>query len=313
MDNPLLSEWQSSHQLPPFESISPEHFKPAFEFGFKEHNQDIEKIVNNPESPNFQNTIESLELAGETLKRISPVFYILTAANTNDELITLQSELIPRHTSHNSAINTRADLFNRVKTVFEAKPSINLEQTQLLQKTYKDMLRAGAGLSNADVNLVNMLDTKLATLQTQYSQNVLQDSNNFELIIEKEDLDGLPKSVRENASTEAESRGYAGKFLFTISRSSFTPFLQYSNRRDLRERLWNAYTHCANNNNEFDNKNLAGNIASLRAERAKLLGYASHAEYMLDDRMAETPSTVKGAGKKESRKGVKYASRLRTR
>ena len=293
MDNPLLSEWQSSHQLPPFESISPEHFKPAFEFGFKEHNQDIEKIVNNPESPNFQNTIESLELAGETLKRISPVFYILTAANTNDELITLQSELIPRHTSHNSAINTRADLFNRVKTVFEAKPSINLEQTQLLQKTYKDMLRAGAGLSNADVNLVNMLDTKLATLQTQYSQNVLQDSNNFELIIEKEDLDGLPKSVRENASTEAESRGYAGKFLFTISRSSFTPFLQYSNRRDLRERLWNAYTHCANNNNEFDNKNLAGNIASLRAERAKLLGYASHAEYMLDDRMAETPSNVK--------------------
>ncbi len=110
------------------------------------------------------------------------------------------------------------------------------------------MLRAGAGLSNADANLVNMLDTKLATLQTQYSQNVLQDSNNFELIIEKEDLDGLPKSVRENASTEAESRGYAGKFLFTISRSSFTPFLQYSNRRDLRERLWNAYTHCANNN-----------------------------------------------------------------
>jgi peptidyl-dipeptidase Dcp len=293
MDNPLLSEWHSSHQLPPFESITPEQFLPAFKTGFKEHNLEIENIVRNPETPSFKNTIEALELTGETLKRVSPVFQILTAANTNDDLIALQTEIIPLQAAHNSAINTRADLFSRVRTVFDAKPSLNPEQTQLLHETYNSMLRAGAGLSQQDADTVQKIDSKLATLQTQYGQNVLKDSNDFELVIEEKDLDGLPKSVCESASAGAEDRGYAGKFLFTISRSSFTPFLQYSTRRDLRERLWNAYTHCANNNNEFDNKDLAKNIARLRAERAKLLGHTSHAAYMLADRMAETPKNVK--------------------
>jgi len=292
--NPLLSLWQNSHQLPPFELIRPEHFLPAFKAGFKEHKLEIEKITRDSEDPNFENTIEAIELAGQTLKKIAPVFYILTAAHTNDDLIALQSEINPLYTSHISAIETDAKLFQRVKRVYDAKPDLNQEENQLLLETYKKMVRSGADLSEADSKAVQRLDTELSVLQTNYGQNVLKESNRFELIVDtEEDLKGLPKSVCESASNEAKNRGHTGKYLFTISRSSITPFLQFASNRELRERIWKAYTHCANNENDYDNKSIAEKIASLRSERANLLAYHSHADFMLDDRMAAKPENVR--------------------
>ncbi len=292
MSNPLISDWQSIHQLPPFEEIKIEHYPPAFEQGFSEQLNEIEAIVSNPEPATFANTIETLEASGQILIKVVPVFSILASAHTNDELIELQSDLIPRYTAHNTAIYSRKDLFDRVKAVYESNEVLNGEQRQLLSETHKRMIRSGAALDKEQTARILDLDRQLSRLQTQYGQNVLKDTNQYELRISSEkDLDGLPQSIRDNAAREAEERGHSG-FLFTISRSSFTPFMQFSSRRDLREQMWRAYTQCANNDNEYDNKSIARQIVQLRAKRAKLLGYESHAAYVLDNCMASTPSKV---------------------
>ena len=294
MTNPLLTNWETPHKLPPFKAIRAEHYLPAFEAAFAEHNAEIDAIVNNPAPASFENTIEALEAAGSTLSRISPVFFVLLAADSDDELRKVQTALVPKYSAHTSAIYSRKDLFARVKAVVDAKPSLDGEQQQLLNETYKAMQRQGAGLSDKDAAAVASIDEQLAGLQTKFGQNVLIDSNQFELVLEEQDLQGLPVSVCTMAAQDAAARGYEGKYLFTISRSSFTPFMQFSERRDLREQLWLAYTHCANNQNANDNGPVAEQIATLRAERAKLMGYKTHADFTLDDRMAGTVSQVNG-------------------
>lgn len=294
MSNPLLADWQTPYQLPPFADIEVKHYEAAFIAGIEQQNAEINAIVANPEPPNFQNTIEAIEASGEILSRISPVFYAMLSSMSTPELRSAQSTIVPLHSAHNSKLFGRGDLFARVDTVFNSdQSSLNQEQRQLLAVTHNRMIRQGAGLSPDQAAKVVEIDTRLAGLQTQFGQNVLADSNDFEMVLEASELDGLPDSVRRIGANEAASRGMDGKYVFTISRSSFTPFMQYANNRELRETMWRAYTLCANNGNEHNNHPVAEEMATLRAERARLMGFNSHAEFVLDDRMAGTPDHVR--------------------
>ena len=252
MINPLLQTWQTPHRFPPFQQIKPEHYVPAFEEGFKEQQSEVTAIVENPAQANFENCIEALERSGALLKKVAPVLGILTNAHTNDELKQIQSTLSPLVAAHNSAIYANQALYTKVKSIMDNPPhNLSKEQQQLLSQFYKRMLRSGASLNSTEANLVSELDKKLASLQTQFGHNVLSDTNSFELVIEDiADLDGLPESVVSAAKDEATNRGYSEKYVFSISRSSITPFLSFSTQRELREKMWNAYTHCANNDND---------------------------------------------------------------
>jgi peptidyl-dipeptidase Dcp len=295
MTNPLLQTWQTPHRFPPFQQIKTEHYIPAFEQGFKQQQQEVDAIVANPNPITFQNCIEDLERSGSLLKKIAPVLGVLTHADTNDALKKIQSTLAPRIAAHNSAIYSNQALFKKVKSLTENMPDgLSKEQQQLLSQIYKRMVRSGAGLNETDANRVSKLDKTLASLQTQFGHNVLSDTNNFELILSNTtELDGLPDSVISAAKDEAASRGYPESYVFSISRSSVTPFLAFSTQRELREKMWNAYTHCANNDNDANNQNVAVEIATLRAERAALLGYRTHAEFTLDEQMASTSNNVR--------------------
>lgn len=293
MDNPLLAPWHTPHQLPPFKEIEAEHYLPAFEAGFAEQILAIEAIVSNHEAPTFANTIEAIETSSELLDRISPVFFAILSSNSDDQLRAIQSKVVPLSSAHLSSIFSRHDLFDRVQHIMaDELDSLSGEQPQLLKDIHKRMVRMGANLDAAHAARIQAIDTELAGLQTSFGQNVLLDSNEFELVLSDTDLDGLPQSICKAAAAEATSRGKTGQYVFTISRSSFTPFMTYSERRDLRERMWLAYTHCSNQNNQHDNKQIAESIAGLRAERAALMGYQTHADFVLDDRMAETPAQV---------------------
>tara|TARA_R110002072_G_scaffold89232_4_gene199928 strand:- start:49310 stop:51325 length:2016 start_codon:yes stop_codon:yes gene_type:complete len=293
MTNPLLEDWHTPHQLPPFDQIQPDHYLPAFETGFREQLQAIEAIVANLDAPTFANTVEAIETSGETLNRIAPVFFVILASNSDDDLRSIQTKIVPLYSAHQSRIFGRHDLFKRVDHVLNNKnDDLDGEQRKLVEELHTRMVRMGASLSPEISAQIQAIDTELATLQTCFGQNVLLDSNDFELVLDEKDLVGLPQSVRDAAAIEAEGRGKSSQFVFTISRSSFTPFMEYSERRDLREQLWQAYTHCSDRDNKHDNKQVAEKIAGLRAERANLMGYKTHAEFVLDDRMAKTPTEV---------------------
>lgn len=294
MANPLLADWNTPHQVPPFDIIQPEHFLPAFEQAFAEHDHEVATIAANPDYADFGNTIEALEASGRTLSRISPVFHTLVASRSSDEIRELQKQISPMVTAHFSAIHTRQDLFGRVDAVYRSDQSgLNGEQRQLLKETWKTFTRAGAALDETARSEVQELDAQLSRLQTSFGQNILKDANDFELVLEsEEDLAGLPQTVRKSAASEATTRDKPGKYVFTISRSSITPFLQYAAKRDLREVMWKAYNQCADNGNEFDNNAILAQIAALRARRAQLLGFDSHADFVLSDRMAGTPEAV---------------------
>jgi len=254
----------------------------------------IEIIAANPEPPTFANTVEAIETSGPRRKRIAPAFFVILASNANDALRDIQSEVVPLHSKHMSKIYSHPGLFARLQVVKNhPDPSRTGEQQQLLNETHKQMVRQGAALSPTDAKRIQEIDSRLASLQTLFGQNVLMDSNDFELVLSESDLAGLPESVRAAAASEAATRNQEGLFVFTISRSSFTPFMQYSERRDLREKMWLAYTHCSNRDNERDNKQHAEEIARLRAERASMTGYRTHADFTLHDSKAETPARVK--------------------
>ena len=293
MSNPLLESWDTPYQLPPFDRIKPEHYLPAFKVAFAEQRDAIEVIATNPETPTFANTIEAIETSAPLLERISPVFFALLSSTSSEELRAIQSEVAPMNSAHMSKIYGHPLLFTRVQQVKDQPDqTLTSEQQQLLDETHKRMIRQGAALGGEEAKRVEEIDHRLASLQTKFGQNVLVDANDFELILEASDLTGLPDSIRKAAANEAASRDKPGKYVFTISRSSFTPFMQYSERRDLREQMWLAYTHCSNRSNERDNKQVAEEIASLRAERAHLMGYKTHADFILDDRMAKSPDRV---------------------
>ena len=294
-ENPFFAEYKTPFQVPPFDIIKPEHFIPAYEAGMSEHKVEIEALINNPDPPDFENTIAALDRSGRLLNNVSRVFGGLSGANTNDELKAIQKEMSPRLAAHRDEINLNKKLFERVKAVFEQRGNMGLtpEQMYLLENIYKGYVRSGANLNDEDQAKLKEINQELSMLGVQYSQNVLKETNDFQLVIEnQEDLAGLPDASIAEAAAAAKGAGLDGKWVFTTQKPSMLPFLQYSEKRDLRAKLYDAYIKRGDNNNENDNKRIISNLIKLRVERANLLGYETYADYMLERRMAGNAANV---------------------
>ncbi|MEE9449838.1 MAG: M3 family metallopeptidase, partial [Ignavibacteriaceae bacterium] len=293
--NPLLAKWDTPFETPPFEKIKTEHYLPAFQEAIKIHNSEIEKIVNNSEDANFSNTIEALDYRGDKLKQVRRVFSAMNSAMSNDEMQVINKEVSPLLSAHRDDINLNQQLFERVKEVYEQKENLGLkiEQNKLLDKYYKRFVRGGANLEEDAKEEFRKINEELSLLTVQFGENVLKETNTFELVIDNEnDLADLPENLIAAASETAENKGYKGKWVFTIHKPSMIPFLQYSSKRDLRKKIYSAYFMKGDNNNELDNKKILSRIAMLRLKRAKLLGYETHAHYVLEEQMALNPDNV---------------------
>ena len=294
-DNPFFAAWTTPFETPPFEQIKEAHYLPAFQAGMDRHKKEIEAVTNDPAAPTFANTIEALEKSGELLTKVGNVFFNLTTANTNDEMQKIETTVAPLLAQHQDDINLNAKLFERVKAVNARKDALGLdpEQSRLLEKYYKSFVRGGANLDEAKKAEFRKINEELSVLTQKFGQNVLKEDNNFALVIEaKEDLAGLPEAVIQGAAEAAKSRGQEGKWVFTLHKPSCIPFFQYSSKRDLREKLFKAFINRGNNGNEFDNKANAAKIAALRVRRANLLGYNTHADFVLEENMAKNADSV---------------------
>lgn len=294
-NNPFFEEWNTPFQTPPFSKIKNEHFLPALEEGIKQQRAELELIINNSESPTFQNTIAALEKSGKLLTKVTRVFFNLIGANTNDELQKVAEKITPELTKLNNDIYLNEKLYQRIKTIYDEKEKLNLfkEELRLLDNYYSDFTRAGIGLSEDKKSRLREINQQLSSLQLKFGDNLRKETNALGLIIDKEeDLIGLPEAVIKAASELAEANGLKGKWAFNLQRPSWTPFLQYSQKRDLREKLYKAYINRGNNNNEFDNKEIIKQIIQLRIEKAKLLGYKTYAHFKLEKNMAKTPDNV---------------------
>lgn len=290
--NPFFTEWTTPYGIPPFDQIKNEHFMPAIEQGMQQHLEEIDVIVNNQEAPTFSNTIEAMDYSGRLLSKTLAVFFNLESAETNDSLQKIAEEISPLLSEHNDKVSMNEKLFDRVKTVYNNRESENLtpEQTRLLTNYYKDFVRSGALLPADKKEQLKAINKEIGLLTLKYSQNVLAENNSFELVIENEsDLAGLPESVKAAAAEEAKSRGKEGKWVFTLSKPSMIPFLQYAENRNLREKLYKGYINRGMNANEYNNSELAQKIANLRITQANLLGYKNFAQYSIEDKMAKTP------------------------
>lgn len=294
-DNPLLSDFDTPFEAPPFDLIKDEHFAPAFEEAIKQHNEEIDAIVSNSEEPSFENTIVALEDAGSLLSRTSSVFYPLISANTNETLQELAKEYAPKFSAHSDDIYLNDGLFAKVKEVYEQKESLDLDNQdlKLLEETYKGFVRSGANLNDEEKQRLKDINSEISSLTTQFGQNALSEVNAFELFVDnEEDLSGLPNALKQAAKKSAEEAGKPDQWLFTLHNSSLMPFLQFADNRDLRFQMWDAYQKMGNNGNDQDNNDLITKIANLRLEKANLLGYKSHAAYVLEESMAENPENV---------------------
>lgn len=294
-DNPLLLNYDTPFEVPPFDKIKDEHFRLAFKEALRKHNLEIDSIVDNQDDPTFQNTIVALENAGILLGNVSRVFNNLNSANTNDSIQAIDKDLAPKLSAHRDEIALNADLFSRVKTVYASRTKLNLdiEDAKLLEETYKGFVRSGANLSAEDKEKLKKINAELSVLTTAFGQNSLAETNAFELVVDKEeDLSGLPEALKIAAANEAEARKKTGKWVFTLKNPSVMPFLQYADNRALRKTIWEAYQSRGSNGNDNDNKETLKKIANLRLAKANLLGYASHAAYVLEESMAEKPANV---------------------
>jgi peptidyl-dipeptidase Dcp len=293
--NPLLEKWDTPFETPPFDKINEEHYLPAFYNAMKLHNAEIDAIVNSTDALTFENTIVELDNSGTMLKRVSRVFGAMNGAMNSDKIQEIAKEIYPKLSAHYDNINMNDALFKKVKTLFEIKDELNLnkEQNIVLGNYYRDFIRGGANLNADDKAKFSKINGELSTLSIQFGENVLKETNQFELVIDnKEDLEGLSESAIANAAETAANKGKAGKWIFTISKPSMIPFIQYSAKRELREKIYSAYFMKGDNNNELDNKKILVKMVNMRLERAKLLGYKSHADYVLDEQMAKTPANV---------------------
>ena len=303
--NPFLQEWITPYEVPPFTAIKNEHYMPAFKKGMEENLAEIDLIVNNVETPTFSNTIEELERTGKLLSKVQRVFSNLSSSNTNPQLQELQRELSPMLSAHYDKIALNEDLFKRVDAVWNQRENLGLtkEQEKLLNDRHKQFVRSGALLNDTEKKQITELNSKISQLSTEFGQNLLAETNGFELILNKSDLDGLSDDIISAASeaasqkmnkveSETEKEKYKDKYVFTPHRSSMYPFLTESTRRDLREILYKSYIMRGDNNNETDNKKINAQIAKLRAERAKIMGYKTHAHFILEENMLKTPEEV---------------------
>ena len=291
--NPLLLPFNTPYEVPPFDLIKPEHFRPAFETALEQARDQVDRITNNAERPTFTNTVEALEYSGLQLNEISEIFFNLNSAETSDAMQQLAQEISPMLAEYSNDILLNSKLFERIDTVYHSKErgSLTAEQEMLLTKTYRAFERNGARLSDADKQNLREIDQQLAVLTQKFAQNVLADTNAFELWLNEEDLDGLPEFVREAAKEAAGQKGKPDQWLITLQADSYIPFMTYSTRRDLREHLFKAYGKRAFLTKN-DNSAIVRQIAELRYRRALLLGFSSHAQFVLQDRMAGSPQRV---------------------
>ena len=293
--NPLLAPWSTPFGVPPFSEIKPEHFQPAFEQALAEHRAEIDRIASNPAAPTFENTIAALENAGRTLDRVSAVFWNLASAHTNDALQAIEREISPKLAQHWNAITSNTALFARIDSVMQSAETAGLdaEQKRVLERTHLAFVRAGAQLAPEEKKRLGEILERLATLGTQFSQNVLADEKTYELPLAEEDLVGLPEFLIQAARKAAEERGSAAKYVITLSRSLIEPFLTFSPRRDLREQAFKAWISRGENGGASDNRAIIAEMLKLRRERARLLGYRTFADYKLDNTMAKTTANVR--------------------
>ena len=295
--NPLLAPWRTPFKAPPFASIEPRHFRPAFAAALKAHRAEIAAIAGRKAKPSFANTIVALEKSGTLLNRVANVFFNLTSADTNDALQSIERDMAPRLAKHESAVLLNRRLFLRIADLYERRDSLGLdaEARRVLERTYTGFVRAGAKLDAKARRRIAEINTELATLGTAFIQNVLADEQAWHMILDGEhDLAGLPQSVRAAAAQAAAELGQPGKHAITLARSSVEPFLQFSARRDLREEAWNAWVRRGENGGKTDNRAIVVRMMALRAELARLLGYQNFASYVLADTMARTPAEVQG-------------------
>lgn len=293
--NPFFAVSTLAYELPPFDQIENAHFAPAFAEGMRQHASEINAIAENPVNPTFDNTVVAMERAGQMLGRVSRVFFSLTAANTNPTLEDLSRDLAPKLSAHNDSIHLNAKLFQRLNTVYDYRANLALdaESRHLLERYYTDFVRAGAKLSDADKIKLKAYNAELATLATNFSQNVLKETNASALIVDsKAELKGLSENEIKAAADAAKARGLDGKFLITLMNTTGQPYLASLSNRSLRKRLYEASVERANHGGEFDNRDIVLNIIKLRAERAVLLGYPNHAAYSLEDETAKTTGAV---------------------
>ena len=294
-ENPVLSEFDTPFGVPPFDKIKEEHYLPAFQKAMDQQQSEIDEIVNNPETSSFENTIEALERSGELLRKVASVFDVLNGSMTNDRMQAVAKEVAPLRSKHQDDIRLDEKLFQRIKTVYEQKDELDLtpEQSMLLEEYYKDFVRGGANLNEEKKARLREINREMSVLTLNFGENILKEDNRFELVIEnEEDLAGLPQEVITAAAEAAKERGHEGKWVFTLHNPSMIPFLQYSQKRDFREKIFKAYINRGNHNDELDNKAILSRIAALRVERAHLLGYKTHADYVLEMNMAKKPENV---------------------
>jgi peptidyl-dipeptidase Dcp len=293
--NPFLSTYDTPFGVPPFDLIKNEHFLPAFKEGIRQQEAEIEAIVANMQAPDFENTIAAFDISGEVLRKVKGVFYRLRSAETSDEIDSIAKILVPITSAHQSNMMLNEALFRKVKAVYENRETAGLstEQSRVVEKIYQRFERGGASLNEEGKARIREIDEKLSMLTLQFGNNLLEETNNYRLYIEDEaDLTGLPVSVRTAAAEAAADAGQEGKWLFTLQKPSWIPFLQYAENRQLREEIFKAMFMRGNNGNEYDNKEIIKEILALRLERANLLGYETYADFALADRMAREPENV---------------------
>ena len=293
--NPFFTEYTTPYGVPPFDQIEVAHYKPALLKGMEEQTEEVKAIVSNPEEPTFENTIVALDQCGQLLQKTMYAFSGQSSVNTNDEIQELEREIYPMLSKHSDDISLNPALFARVKAVYENQAKFNLdkEQKKLLEETYKGFVRGGANLSEADQAKLRELNSEISMLQLTFGQNVLKETNAFQLVIDNEaDLAGLPEDVKVKAAETAKEMGKEGKWIFTLHNPSVMPFLQYADNRELRKQIFEAYINRGNNNNENDNKEVVKKLVTARLEKAKLMGYKDYAAYVLEVNMAKDEKNV---------------------
>lgn len=294
-ENPFFKEWNTPFGVPPFNAITNDHYMPAFDEGMRLEKLEIDAIVNNKQAANFENTIVAYTGTGKFLNRVSSVFFCMTGTDMTEDLEKLQSEISRKLTTHGSDISLNEKLFERIKSVYDNRNTMGLdsEQMRLVEKVYKGFERNGANLSAADKEALRELDSELSALTIKFGKNLRTDNGAFTVVVDKKaDLAGLPQSIIAAAAWEGTSRGMKGKWVFTLDKPSMIPFLQYSENRPLREKLYKGYLERCNNDNQNDNKAVIESIANKRLSRANLLGYPSHAAFVLDRNMSKKPEAV---------------------
>lgn len=295
MENPFLKDYTTPYEVPPFDLIKNEHFRPAILKGIEQQKSEYDIIANEKTPPSFDNTILALANSGETLNKTLSVFYNLAAANTNDAIEKISEDMAPILSKHDDYLYLNKAIFSRVKDLWDTKGRLALDNqsAKLLEKYYKAFLRNGALLDDDSQETLSAINEELALLNFKFGQNILAETNNFKLIIEDStELKGLPQDLVYDAAEKAKSANLDGKWIFTLHNPSVMPFLQYAEHRSLREKIWKAMANKGNNGNANDNNEAIKKIIRLRGEKARLLGFGSHAEYVLEEQMAKDPANV---------------------